>query len=656
MAPGADGPMLLRMLPLLLFWFLPPRDGSQRAEPMFTAVTNSVLPPDYDSNPTQLNYGVAVTDVDHDGDFEIVVAGYNGPNLVLKYDRAQQRLVNIAVDERSSPYYALRDRQGNAIGVTACDIDGDGREEIYFLNTNNAFSGVATYTDKLFKFRNGRWEDILSDEVNVRRGVASRFAGRSVACVDRTGSGRYSIYIANYANGNVGPDALIEMDPEASDLSRGILALSDVAAEAGVSKYTGGRGVSVGPILSNSASDIFCDNENGPNFLFHNQGDGTFIDVAASTGVDDPQQHGRGIALADFNRDGKVDIVYGNWNGPHRLYLQMSTHGKVRFRDIATPKFSMPSPVRTVIAADFDNDQELEVFFNNIAYRGSSANRLFRVIRREHADPLIEELNPGDALEPEGRGTGGVVTDFDGDGMLDLILSHGESMAQPLSVFRGNQGFKNNWLRVVPRTQFGAFARGAKVVLYTKKSGAHLRIIDGGSGYLCEMEPVAHFGLGQDEASSVEVTWPDATLVSRGVASNETNSVLEIPYPREEDGWLKPATLECGQGFSQQDNGRCMDTDECIQFPFVCPRDKPVCVNTYGSYRCRTNKRCSRGYEPNEDGTACVGTLGQSPAPCPSTPSTAGTAAAAGTPTAGTATAATVLIDGDLNLWKRQVK
>lgn len=45
---------------------------------------------------------------------------------------------------------------------------------------------MATYTDKLFKFRNNRWEDILSDEVNVARGVASLFAGRSVACVDRT--------------------------------------------------------------------------------------------------------------------------------------------------------------------------------------------------------------------------------------------------------------------------------------------------------------------------------------------------------------------------------------------------------------------------------------------------------------------------------------
>lgn len=35
-----------------------------------------------------------------------------------------------------------------------------------------------------------------------------------------------------------------------------------------------------------------------------------------------------GQSLADFNRDGKVDIVYGNWNGPHRLYLQMSAHGE----------------------------------------------------------------------------------------------------------------------------------------------------------------------------------------------------------------------------------------------------------------------------------------------------------------------------------------
>lgn len=64
---------------------------------------------------------------------------------MLKYDKFKKRLDNIAVDNRSSPYYALRDRQGNAIGVTACDIDGDGREEIYVLNTNNAFSGMKLF-------------------------------------------------------------------------------------------------------------------------------------------------------------------------------------------------------------------------------------------------------------------------------------------------------------------------------------------------------------------------------------------------------------------------------------------------------------------------------------------------------------------------------
>ncbi|XP_041424660.1 cartilage acidic protein 1 isoform X2 [Xenopus laevis] len=600
-------PISKMMLLALLLSIIICCGGAQRSEPMFTAVTETVLPQDYDSNPTQLNYGVAITDVDNDGDFEVVVAGYNGPNLVLKYIKEKGHLVNIAVDERSSPYYALRDRQGNAIGVAACDIDGDGREEIYFLNTNNAFSGIATYNDKLFTFRNGRWEDLFSDEVNLRRGVANRFSGRSVACIDRKGSGRYSFYVANYANGNVGPHAVIELDETASNLSRGIIVLSNVAAELGLNKYTGGRGIAVGPIVSSAASDIFCDNENGPNFLFQNKGDGTFVDIASSSGVDDVYQHGRGVALADFNRDGKVDIVYGNWNGPHRLFLQMHTNGKVRFRDIATQKFSMPSPIRTVIAADFDNDQELEVFFNNIAYRGPSANRMFRVGRREHADPFMEELNPGDASEPDGRGTGGAVTDFDGDGMLDLILSHGESMAQPLSVFKGKQGLKNNWLRLIPRTKFGAFARGAKVVLYTKKSGAHLRIIDGGSGYLCEMEPVAHFGLGKDEASSLEVTWPDGKVFTRSVAEGEINSVLEIPYPHEDDIVTKPTDIECGQGFSVNENGRCTDTDECIQFPFVCPREKPVCINTYGGYKCRPNRRCSRGFEPNEDGTACVG-------------------------------------------------
>lgn len=529
---------MIRIIALgFTFLFAKAQEGYSQSDPgvsMFTDVTQQVFRSNPDSNPIQLNYGVAVTDVDNDGQLELVVAGYNGPNLVLKYDNETGELENLAKDDPNSPYYALRDIGGNAIGVCACDVDGDGREEIYFLNTNQAYSGIASYSDKLFKFRNGKYEDILSDPVN--QNIASFFAGRSVACVDRNGNGRYAVYLANYASGNVGPHSLIEMDESKSDVAKGVVVLRNVAREAGVAKLTGGRGVTVGPILSQDGrSDIFCDNERGPNFLFKNNGDGSFTDVAAASGVSDAYENGRGVMLSDFDGDGKVDIVYGNWNGPHRIFLQTADdEGRPKFRNIATDEFAEESPIRTVIAADFNNDGNLEILMNNIAYRGPAPNRLFQVVRGVNGqDPTIQELNIGDALEPYGRGTGGAVTDLDGDGKLEVILSHGESSEQPLSVYKLNpqeETSPRGWLRVRVNTQHGAPARGAKVTLHTT-GGMHTRVIDAGSGYLCQMEPVAHFGLNKDTPTRLEVSWPDASFKAIDLNTTNANSEMTVTHP-----------------------------------------------------------------------------------------------------------------------------
>lgn len=500
---------------------------------------------------SQLNYGVAVSDVDNDGSLEWIVAGFSGPNFVLKFDRATKRLINLAQDHR---YSAIADQGGQAIGVCACDIDGDGREEIYFLNTNNAYAGRADYGDSLFKWRNGKYVNLYTDPVNSRM-EAKSFAGRSVACIDKLGTGKYSIVIATYSRGGVGNFALVEMDENhpSNDVSTGNIVLKNVASVAKIDKATGGRGLVVGPILGNNGrSDIFFGNEGNPwmgnpgdNFLFKNLGNGSFEDIAEQAEIQDKYNNARGISLADFNRDGLLDIAYGNWEGEHRLFMQYKAVGEARkFRNIANRQYAVPTKIRTVIAADFDNNGDTDIFMNNIcSHRDPNdrePNKLFTVIPNQFnnsSDPEIKKMNIGEAKEPRGFGTGAAITDMDGDGVLDLLISHGESQTQPLKVYRvnrdvsRNQAGKYNWVRVFPRTKYGAPARGALVKLTTRTGRVYSSVIDGGSGYLCQMEPVAHFGLGEDKPMKLDVQYPDGVVVSASLRKSDKNKVHFVDHP-----------------------------------------------------------------------------------------------------------------------------
>jgi hypothetical protein len=444
-------------------------------------------------NPAQLNYGIAVSDIDDDSAFELFVAGFGEGNLALKWQGSG--FINIA-DEK------LADLGRRAIGVAAGDLDGDGREEIYVLNTDT-FGGRKRFGDRLFDWQDGTWQDLFSLPQN--QDALNLTAGRSVAWVDRSSSGRYGCIVANYG----GPMRLYELN--------GDNMLADVAPEAGINLITGGRGLVALPLVSDRM-DIFAVNENGPNFLFRNQGDGTFVEVAAIANLTDPYSHGRGIAFLDTDQDGRFDLVYGNWEGSHRLYVQQEP-GK--FRDIAPTAMAMPSRIRTVIAADFDNDGYEEIFFNNIG----QPNRLFG-----WRNGNWNMLDPGDALEPNGLGTGAAVGDFDGDGRLELIIAHGESAAQPLSLYHSIAN-NHNWLRVLPLTANGAPARGAVVKLITADRN-QVRAIDAGSGYLCQMEPVAHFGLGYTSTvDAIEVRWPDGAIVK--LSNPSINQLIRVPHPRK---------------------------------------------------------------------------------------------------------------------------
>ena len=443
-------------------------------------------------NPPQSNYGVAIVDLDDDGEFEIVVASNGGRNLALKRDGAE--FVSCADD-------TLADHGAQAIGLAAGDIDGDGREELYILNTDT-FNGVKSISDRLFDWREGRWVDLFA--LPEHMAAANLTAGRSVACLDRMGSGRYGFFVANYG----GPMALFELDAHDE--------LENVAAAAGVGLSTGGRGLLALPLLPDSTRpDIFVGNEGGANFLFRNQGDGTFEEIGQPMGLGDMHENARGVAACDLNHDGVFDIAIANWEGPNRLFVW----DKDRFRDVAPRFFAEPTRARTLLAADFNNDGHEELFLNNMG----QPNRLFGWKNKRW-----QALDPGDALEPGGLGTGAAVGDFDHDGRLELIVSHGETAPQPLSYYHTPDN-GNHWLRVQPLTQFGAPARGA-VVRLLAGGRTQIRGIDAGSGYLCQMEPVAHFGLGaMDQAEWVEIMWPDGK--TKRLEKVEARQVIRVEYP-----------------------------------------------------------------------------------------------------------------------------
>ena len=441
-------------------------------------------------NPKRLSYGVSVTDVNQDGNFDFIVTGFGYLNLALSYENG--KLINIVNQEKFS------DEFRRTIGVAACDLDRDGYEEIYFLNTDT-YSGTKKYSDRLIDLKGEKFIDLF--EIKKNQKDLNLTAGRSVVCVDRNGDGKYGVYVANYG----GPTRFYEYSDDV---------IVDKSVQLNLARITGGRAVVAGHIISNNI-DIFAANERGPNFLYKNK-DGKFLDVANEYRVEDVLQNGRGTALSDIYYRGRLDILNGNWGGFHRAYVLKN---KI-FEDIAIPPFDEPSRIRTIISADFDNDGFDEIFMNNIGEQ----NKLFKILE----NGVIKQIPLDIALEKNGYGTGAAVADIDNDGVLELLVSHGESFDQPLSLYKAKIASNRKYLRVKPLNKYGAPARGATVTLISNLR-KHSKTIDAGSGYLCQMEPIAHYGIREKEKNiKIQIKWTNGETEKYSVRDlNQTITIKQ---------------------------------------------------------------------------------------------------------------------------------
>ncbi len=435
--------------------------------------------------------GVAVSDIDRDGRQELLLAGHGCANRALKWQDG--RLVDALVP-------ALADPAGRTVALAAADIDGDGAEELYVVNSDDRHRR-GRQSDRLFTAFGNRWLDLfgLPDAMPI----ANRAPGRAVACLDRLGHGRYGFVVANAR----APLAVFELD------SRGTLV--NAAEAAGLDLTLDADGLLPLPLFS-PVMDLLVAARGGANAAFRNQGDGQFEEIAHALGLDDPHADARALAALDADFDGLFDLACGTTAGAHRLFVRAAEGG---FGDVAPDEMADEAAAACVLAADFDNDGFEELLFLN----RHAPHRLFGW-RNERWTPI----DLGDLAEAELSPGGAAVADIDGDGRLELLVSPAATAPAPVALFR-SPPTDFAWLRVMPMTIAGAPARGATVTVEAGDRPQH-RVICAGSGGGCQNEPVAHFGLADTRTiDKVAIHWPDGT--SAIIEAPPINRFLPVPYP-----------------------------------------------------------------------------------------------------------------------------
>jgi len=431
----------------------------------------------------------------------VFVAGYGEPNHL--YSRDGDEFVDTACG-------IIADGTRHGMGVCAADLDADGCEEVYVHNCAKGVDGGGDPDLLLNRLESEqhRWTDVFALDVNTDR--LDVRAGRSVTALDRLGTGRYGVAVSGYA----APLAFYELGDDGE--------ITDMAEAVGLEVEGGCRSLLAMPSCVGNA-DLFAGVERGPNGLFHNER-GHYGRYERDPALADPTGDTRGAALVD--EGGTVSLVVGNDEAPNRL-LRRGASGT--FTDVASPSLREPCRIRSIVAADFDNDGREELFYNVLGEQNQLFKRVDSADRGDTA-PRWSRVDAGPATEPNGFGTGAVAADLDGDGVLELLVVHGEVAAQPITVYKSDAAGDAGWLRIRPTTRHGAPARGAVVRLETT-AGVQRRVIDAGGGCLCQTEPVAHFGLGTAAPVRADVRWPDGR--ERTVTDIEAETELSVHHPSQ---------------------------------------------------------------------------------------------------------------------------
>jgi hypothetical protein len=422
------------------------------------------------------------------------------------------------------------------MGVAIGDYDNDGYPDIYVTN----------YGKNILYHNNG---DGTFTDVTAKAGVATGGWSVSAGFFDYDNDGHLDLLVTRYMEWDADHNKICGGDwhtycPPAEFLAttnvlyrnRGDGTFEDVSEKSGIAAKKGrALGVAFADYDGDGFTDIFVSNDGMQQYLYHNNGDGTFKECALEAGLaltaDGKGLSGMGTVFQDYDNDGRPDVLVTVL--PRELYALYHNDGDGSFTykslEAGLGALTSGSSGWGVGFEDFDNDGWKDLFV--------AQSHVLDNVEKIDASLRYKEL-PLLALNHQGRferADSGVTTpltargaafgDINNDGWMDVVVT---TLGGPPVLLLNRGGGDNHWLSITLRgTRSNRDGYGARVSV-----NGQTRFASSAGSYLCANDKRLHFGLGSAEKASVEVLWPSgAKQLLNDVRANQFLEVREPERP-----------------------------------------------------------------------------------------------------------------------------
>ncbi|MCI0621468.1 MAG: CRTAC1 family protein [Acidobacteria bacterium] len=441
---------------------------------------------------------------------------------------------------------------GYGMGGAAADYDNDGFVDLFVtnfgLNTLYRNNGNGTFSDVTLKARvqgNEGWAtsagffDYDNDgflDLNVCYYLDFKL-DRNIRCGEHYRKG-----FRSYCHPDQYPGVSNKLYRNNRDGT-----FADVSETAGIANPEGkGLGVVLADLDDDGFMDIYVANDSVANFLYHNNGNGTFTDIALTSGTayneNGEAQAGMGTDAGDSNGDGRQDLLVTNLDFEGTTLYQ--NNGNSSFTDMSFPSGLAEATMQFVgfgaRFVDFDNDGDQDIFtanghvIDNIEQVSDTSKYLQPKLLLENREGrfvnMSKQRGPGAMSPSAGRGL--ATGDYDNDGDIDFLVMNCNQSPNLLQNQGGNQ---NHWISIkLLGVRSNRDGIGAKVHVVAGRMTQRQQV-KGGMSYLSMHDPRLHFGLGRAEkVDLIEVHWP-SRVVDR-VRNARSDQVVTI---RESQGLAK---------------------------------------------------------------------------------------------------------------------